>query len=169
MAVSSTGRFLEQLRTTLCASDEEAMPDSQLLHRFIALGDESAFATIIRRHGSMVMGVCRRLVPEPHDAEDAFQATFLILVRKAASIANRELLANWLYGVAYNTALKARATTMKCRSREKQLTEIPDRAAEERASWSDELPALLDRELSRLPEKYRSAIILCDLEGKTRR
>jgi RNA polymerase sigma factor (sigma-70 family) len=169
MAACSTGRFLERLRTTLRSPDDEALQDAQLLHRFIANADESAFATIVRRHGGMVMRVCRRLLREPHDAEDAFQATFLILVRKAASIARQELLGNWLYGVAYNTALKARAITMRCRTREKQLDIIPDRAAAERAPQPEELFALLDLELSRLPPKYRSAIVLCELEGKSRR
>jgi RNA polymerase sigma factor (sigma-70 family) len=154
---------------TLRSPDEEALQDAQLLHRFIANRDESAFATIVRRHGGMVMGVCRRLLRSPHDAEDAFQATFLILVRKAASIAQRELLANWLYGVAYKTALKARATTLRCHSKEKQLPSIPERAAEDRGTCCEELLALLDQELSRLPEKYRSVIVLCDLDGKTRR
>jgi RNA polymerase sigma factor (sigma-70 family) len=163
------GKYLEQLRTTLCAADEDCLNDATLLKRFIACGDESAFATIVQRHGAMVMGVCRRLVCEAHDAEDAFQATFLILVRKAASIAKPRLLANWLYGVAYNTALKARATSIKHRSREKLVIEMPERAAEERDSCVDEQRALLHQELSRLPEKYRAAIILCDLQAKTRR
>ena len=160
---------VQHLCKTLCLHEETALPDTQLLQQFVERGDESAFATIVRRHGSMVMGVCRRVVQDPHDAEDAFQATFLILVRKAASIARRELLANWLYGVAYHTALKARTATMKRRAREKQVTEIPELAAGEPDSWSNELQALLDQELNRLPEKYRVPIILCDLEGKTRK
>jgi RNA polymerase sigma-70 factor (ECF subfamily) len=148
---------------------ETALSDAHLLMQFIEQRDESAFATLVRRHGPMVMGVCRRVVQDPHDAEDAFQATFLILVRKAASITRRELLANWLYGVAYHTALKARAATMKRRAREKQVTEMPELAASESDPWSDELRALLDLELRRLPGKYRVPVILCDLEGQTRK
>src|SRR6266576_2747175 len=85
------------------------LTDGQLLESFISSREEAAFEAVVRHHGPMVMGVCRRLLHNRHDAEDAFQATFLVLLRKAASIASRELLANWLYGVAYNTALKAKA------------------------------------------------------------
>ena len=168
MATSSIGSFLQHLRYTL-RLHEDTPNDAQLLKQFIEHRDESAFATIVQRHGLMVLGVCRRLVHDQHDAEDAFQATFLILARKAASIAKRELLANWLYGVAYNTALKATAASMKRRAKEKQVTDMPDLAAREPAVKNDELLALLDRELSRLPEKYRLPIIFCDLEGKSRR
>src|SRR6266849_2438589 len=106
----------------------------------------------------MVWGVCRRDLRNYHDAEDAFQATFLVLVRKAASIASPELLANWLYGVAHQTALKARATTAKRRARERQVTEMPEPAVTEQDLWHD-LQPLLDQELSRLPDKYRVAIV----------
>jgi RNA polymerase sigma factor (sigma-70 family) len=116
----------------------------------------------------MVWGVCRRVLRNHHDAEDAFQATFLVLIRKAASIASSELLANWLYGVARQTALKARATAAKRCRRERQVTEMPEPAAAEQDLWSDLLP-MLDEELSRLPDKYRAVIVLCDLEGKTRK
>src|SRR5262249_55553423 len=130
--------------------------------------DEATLATLVRRHGPMVWGVCRRVLHNYHDAEDAFQATFLVLVRKAASIASPGLLANWLYGVAHQTALKARATAAKRRARERQVTEMPEPALSERPLW-DDLQPLLEKELSRLPDKYRVAIVLCDLEGKTRK
>src|SRR5262249_22645957 len=123
---------------------------------------------LVRRHAPMVWGVCRRVLGNLHDAEDAFQATFLILVRKAASIASPKLLANWLYGVAHQTALKARATNAKRRVRERQVTHMPEPAANEPDRWND-LQPLLDQELARLPNKYRVAIVLCDLEGKTRK
>jgi RNA polymerase sigma factor (sigma-70 family) len=116
----------------------------------------------------MVWGVCRRVLRNDHDAEDAFQATFLVLVRKASSVLPREMLANWLYGVAHRTALKARATTAKRRLRERQVTQMPEPAATEPELWHD-LQPLLDQELSRLPDKNRVAIVLCDLEGKTRK
>jgi RNA polymerase sigma factor (sigma-70 family) len=116
----------------------------------------------------MIWGVCRRVLHNYHDAEDAFQATFLVFVRKAASIASPELLANWLYGVAHQTALKARATAAKRKTREMQVKQMPEPAATENELWND-LQPVLDQELSRLSDKYRSAIVLCDLEGKTRK
>jgi RNA polymerase sigma factor (sigma-70 family) len=115
----------------------------------------------------MVWGVCRRLLNQ-HDAEDAFQATFLVLVRKAASIVPRQRVANWLYGVAHQTALQARRNAARRRTREKQVTEMPEPAVMEQDLWSD-LQPLLDRELSRLPAAYREVIVLSDLEGKTRK
>jgi RNA polymerase sigma factor (sigma-70 family) len=115
----------------------------------------------------MVLGVCRRVLGNHHDAEDAFQATFLVLVRKAASIVPRDKVANWLYGVAYRTALKARTRSARHRVRERQMPEIPEpEAVEQDAGWR-ELRPMLDEELRRLPEKYRIPIVLCNLEGKT--
>jgi RNA polymerase sigma factor (sigma-70 family) len=116
----------------------------------------------------MVWGVCRRLLASHHDAEDAFQATFLVLARKASSIVPREMVANWLYGVAHQTALRARAAAARRKGRERQVTEMPEPAVAEEGPWRD-LQPLLDEELSRLPDKYRSVIVLCDLEGKTRK
>jgi len=168
MAISLIGKVFQDLRCSL-QTQADPLNDAQLLNRFIEHSDEPSFATIVRRHGSMVMGVCRRLIQNPHDAEDAFQATFLVLARKAASIAKRELLANWLYGVAFKTALKARAINMRRRTKEKQLAALPDLAAGEPAVMGDELLARLDRELSRVPEKYRVPILLCDFEGMTRK
>jgi RNA polymerase sigma-70 factor (ECF subfamily) len=144
------------------------LSDEQLLDRFVARREEAIFEEIIQRHGTMVWGVCRRVLRDHHDAEDAFQATFLVLARKAASVMPREKLGNWLYGVAYQTAMKARATTSKRRAREKQVPEMPEPQGD-REDRRDELLPLLDQELSRLPEKYRLPIVLCDLEGKTRR
>jgi RNA polymerase sigma factor (sigma-70 family) len=116
----------------------------------------------------MVWGVCRRLLRRHQDAEDAFQATFLVLVRKAASVVPREKVANWLYGVAHQTALYARATAAKRSTREKQVTDMPEPTREQQDQHND-LQALLDQELSRLPDKYREVLVLCDLEGKTRK
>jgi RNA polymerase sigma factor (sigma-70 family) len=116
----------------------------------------------------MVWDVCRRVLRNDHDAEDAFQAAFLVLVRRASSIQSPELVANWLYGVAHQTALKARATAAKRMTRERQVTQMPEPAIAEREPGHD-LQPLLDQELSRLPDKYRSAIVLRNLEGKTRK
>jgi RNA polymerase sigma factor (sigma-70 family) len=117
----------------------------------------------------MVLGVCRRILNSSHDAEDAFQATFLVFVRKAASIAQRGLLANWLYGTAYRTALEARSTTARRRTREKTVSVLPDVEAPPMNDTWDHVRPLIDLELERLPDKYRVPVILCDLEGKTRR
>jgi RNA polymerase sigma factor (sigma-70 family) len=123
-------------------------------------------AALVRRHGPMVLGVCRRVLGNHHDAEDAFQATFLVLARKAGSIVPRELVGNWLYGVAHRTALKARTRIGKQRVRERPVAEMPEpEAAAPGECWRDLRP-LLDQELSRLPNKYRIPIVLCDLEGK---
>ena len=123
MATDRMNTVIQQIRQTVRFQDETAWADAQLLTHFIERRDESAFASLVRRHGAMVMGVCLRVARNQHDAEYAFQATFLILVRKGASI-GRELIANWLYGVAFNTALKARAATMKRQAREKQVAEM---------------------------------------------
>jgi RNA polymerase sigma-70 factor (ECF subfamily) len=149
-------------------ADEADPSDASLLERFIAMKDEAAFAGLVRRHGPMVWGVCCRLLPCHQDAEDAFQATFLVLVRKATSIASRELLANWLYGVAQRTAMRARTVAARRHSREKQVMVMPEVETAKHDLW-DDLQALLDRELSELPKKYRAPIVLCDLEGKTRK
>src|SRR5581483_10812755 len=124
-------------------------------------------AALVRRHAPMVWGVCRRILGNPHDAEDAFQATFLVLVRRASAIVPRDMVGNWLYGVAHQTALKAKATLAKRRTREKQVSALPEIEVEPQ-HFQQELRAVLDQELSRLPDKYRVAIVLCDLEGKTR-
>jgi RNA polymerase sigma factor (sigma-70 family) len=145
-------------------SAEEAA-DVRLLRRYATLRDEAAFALLVRRHGPMVLGVCRRVLGRSPDVEDAFQATFLVLARRAASLARPGRLANWLYGVAYRTALKARSLAARRRARERSLDgrDCPKPAD---PVWPD-LAAVLDEEISRLPEKYRSAFILCYLQGKT--
>src|SRR5262249_22889312 len=120
---------------------------------------------LVRRHGPMVWGVCRRVLANDADAEDAFQATFVVLVRKAASIADRAALGNWLYGVARHAALQARALNRRRRTKEKQVAQMP-RPQPSEDLW-EELRPLLDNELSRLPDRYRQAIVLCDLAGRT--
>jgi RNA polymerase sigma factor (sigma-70 family) len=168
MAASQTSKVIQHLRRAVLLREGAELTDGQLLRDYLSRRDEAALAALVRRHGPMVWGVCRRVLRNWHDAEDAFQATFLVLVRKAASIASPELLANWLHGVAHRTAVKARATTAKTRARERQVTELPEPAVTEQVLWSDLRP-LLDQELSRLPDRYRVAIVLCALEGKTRK
>jgi RNA polymerase sigma factor (sigma-70 family) len=144
------------------------MTDGDLLERFVAGRDEAAFAALVRRHGPMVWGVCRRVLAGHQDAEDAFQATFLVLIRKAASVVPREMVGNWLYGVAHKPALNARAKEARRRTRERQVTQMPELADREQDLWRY-LEPVLDQELSRLPNRYRTAIALCDLGGKTRK
>ncbi len=143
------------------------LTDGQLLGRFVATRDEQSFAALVRRHGPMVLGVCRRVLRHEADAEDAFQATFLVLAQKAASVVKRDSLGSWLYGVAYRTAQCGRAANARRRARERPMKDLPhpEAAPTEVNDWQP----LLDRELHRLPEKYRAALVLCDLEGRTRR
>jgi RNA polymerase sigma factor (sigma-70 family) len=157
--------FLRHLGATL--PGDGAPSDERLLERFLRDRDAPAFEALVRRHGPMVLGVCRRILRDAHDAEDAFQATFLALVRKADTIAPRELLGHWLFGVAYRTALYTRRTVCRRRAVEKQVEQMPERGVVEPESVTD-LRAFLDRELSRLPAVYRIPVVLCELEGKTR-
>ena len=166
MATNTLSAAIQQLRTAL-GRDEAEMTDGELLYLFLNGGDNAALAALVRRHAPMVWGVCRRLLRSDHDAEDAFQATFLVLVRKAASVKPREAVGNWLYGVAHQTAVRMRATAMKRAGREEQVVDMPEMVVE-KASHNDLLP-LLDQELSCLPDKYRLLIVLCDLESKTRK
>src|SRR5262249_16879088 len=102
-----------------------ALSDAELLQRYISRRDEAAFAALGRRHGPMVLGVCRRVLRHPHDAEDAFQATFLVLVRKAQAIVPPERVGAWLYGVAYRTSIKAKAMNLRRRAKQKPLEDVP--------------------------------------------
>ena len=173
MATGQLSGILRHLRTTVLLPNESGMSDGQLLERFINRRDEGAFAALVQRHGPMVWAVCRRVLHSGHDAEDAFQATFLVFVRKAASIGRRELVGNWLYGTAYRAALESKAAARR-RGRERQVSAMPEAEARSQGSgvsgqeWG-ELQSLLDQELSRLPEKYRAPVVLCELEGRPRR
>ena len=145
------------------------LPDEPLLARFRAAKDaaaESAFLELMHRHGPMVMGVCRQILRRPHDADDAFQATFLVLVRKSRSIRVGESLAPWLYAVAYRTAQRARAVAARYRPVPTETLEVPAEGSATDPCRFDLRPLLHD-ELNRLPDKYRDPIVLCHLEGKT--
>jgi RNA polymerase sigma factor (sigma-70 family) len=142
--------------------------DADLLESFLSRRDEAAFEALLRRHGPMVLGVCRRVLGNRHDAEDAFQATFLVLVRKAASIRPRELVGNWLWGVAYRTALKARAMNAKRRTKEREAQVAP-RLSLPLNGALEEMLERLDAALGRLPEAYKAPIVLCELEGRSRK
>jgi RNA polymerase sigma factor (sigma-70 family) len=168
MATSQMSEVIQHLRRAVLLRDGAGLTDEQLLEDYISRRDEAALAALVRRHGPMVWGVCRRVLRNYHDAEDAFQATFLVLVRKVASIGSRHLLANWLYGVAHQTALNARATAARRGARERQVREMPESELIQQDRWHD-LQPLVDQELSCLHDKYRIPIVLCDLEGKTRK
>jgi RNA polymerase sigma factor (sigma-70 family) len=144
----------------------EELTDGQLLERFADRRDEAAFAALMARHGRLVFSVCRRLLDHDQDAEDAFQATFLVLVRQARSIAKRASVASWLYGVAYRVACKARSKRTRQQARQATLPDLPE-AEPVPDLFRRELTAVLDEEVNRLPTKYRVPIVLCYLEGKT--
>ncbi|HXG08981.1 MAG TPA: RNA polymerase sigma factor [Gemmataceae bacterium] len=166
MAHERLGAVLRQMRTLGLRGDAAGADDLRLLERFVNQRDEAAFEALLRRHGPMVLGICRRLLPDPDDAEDAFQATFLVLLKKARSLARRELLANWLYGVAYRTALQARGRAARRRARQRPLPAEPEAESPEDPAGRD-LRRLLDDEVSRLPWKYRVLVVACYLQGKT--
>jgi RNA polymerase sigma factor (sigma-70 family) len=140
--------------------------DAWLLQQFVAQRDEEAFAAILERHGPLVWSVCRRVLHEPADAEDAFQATFLVLARKAASIRRRDALAAWLHRVAVNIARSANTSREQRRAHEKQAGLMSERARVDELELRDGQP-LLHEEVARLPQKYRVPIVLCYFEGKT--
>src|SRR5436190_6933311 len=164
MATGTMNGVLRRLREVVHAPDTT---DGQLLEHYLARRDETAFEALLRRHGPMVLGVCRRVLRHEQDAEDAFQATFVVFARKATTIWPRDMVANWLFGVAYRTALGAKTAIARRRLKERQVN--PMRPTDDSAShlWHD-LQPLLDEELNHLPNKYRVPIVLCDLEGKSR-
>ena len=146
------------------------LTDVQLLELFLTRQQqdaEDAFTILVNRHGPTVLGVCRRILPGSHDAEDAFQATFLILARKAASLGPGVRLAGWLHGVAVRTGREARRRAARQRAKEKRLMEVTQAESAPAEIHVDLLP-ILDEELSRLPPRYRVALVACELEGKSR-
>jgi len=166
MQQESAGTVLRYIRQMVRADGLHDEADGILLERFAASGDKDAFALMVRRHGPMVLGVCRRVLSHDQDAEDAFQATFMVLARKAGGIQQRQLLANWLYGVAIRIAAKARASGMKRRTRETLLPDFPELEAQAESAWWS-IREVLDEEVSRLPAKYRLPFMLCYLQGLT--
>ena len=165
MTTAQVGGMTGRLRRALALCGARDQSDARLLDRYLTRRDEAAFEILWQRHGPMVLGVCRRVLRREQDAEDAFQATFLIFLRRAQTIVPRCQVGNWLHGVAYRTALALRTATSRRRAKERVVAAASQPAV---GLWDDLLP-LLDRELNRLPEKYRAPLVLCDLEGKTRR
>ncbi|OJW17890.1 MAG: hypothetical protein BGO49_30865 [Planctomycetales bacterium 71-10] len=140
--------------------------DARLLERFRVDRDESAFGAIVERHGPLVLALCRRYLREPADVDDAFQATFLVLARKGGGLRDGDALSSWLYGVARRVATRARSDVLRRRAREAGADHLDEAASAPERPADDALEAL-DRELSRLPEKYRAPLVLCHLDGRT--
>src|SRR6201997_243095 len=141
-----TWNATQHLRGVVLQQDPAGPTDGELLGRFVDHRDETAFEALVRRHGSMVWGVCRRVLTNHQDAEDAFQTTFFVLARKAAAVVPRAMVANWLYGVAHQAALHAARTAARRKERERQVTSMPEPAVTDNDPWPD-LQPILDQEL----------------------
>jgi len=152
--------------STAPSVDLSSLSDEQLLARFFQKREDAAFEAIVKRHGPVVYGVCRRILSNSNDADDAFQATFLVLVRKGASLRQPGRLSAWLYGVANRTARKFRLQAALRTRSEQKAGERPPPASVGEMTY-DELRTILDEEIARLPEKYALPLVLCYLEGKT--
>ena len=160
--------ILQQIDIAFNAGTVVGLTDRQLVERFAARRDpiaEVAFAALVRRHGPMVLRVCRKILRDHHDAQDAFQATFLILARKAGSLWVGDSLGPWLYGVACRVASTSKAAAARRRAHESNVARLTATFISEQAP--NDLSAMLHEELARLPDRYRAAIVLCDLEGRT--
>jgi RNA polymerase sigma factor (sigma-70 family) len=167
MATAQLNTVLRHIHRVVGTPGVSELTDKQLLERFITGHEEAAFAALVRRHGPLVLGVCRRVLRHTQDAEDAFQATFMVLARKAASMRWHESVSNWLYEVAHRLALKVKAEAARRRLHERRAGEMVRSASKQEDAWR-EFCSLLDEELQRLPEKYRVPLLLCYLEGETR-
>jgi RNA polymerase sigma factor (sigma-70 family) len=166
MASESGSPLLAFIRHLAASPRHGELTDSELLQRFAVQREEAAFTTLLQRHGPMVLGVCRSILPEAQDAEDAFQATFLVLARQPRSIGKPASVASWLHGVAYRLAMRARAEAARRRAHERQAVMMPKVDPHEELIWRDLRP-VLHEEVDRLPERYRLPFVLCYLEGKT--
>src|SRR6516162_244105 len=164
MPLTQLGPVARRLHRLLGAHRVRELTDAELLGRFAASREEDAFAVLLRRYGPLVLGVCRRVLRHEQDAEDAFQATFLILARRAGAIRKREALGSWLYGVAYRVAMRAQQQAARRRAREAQTTAVAAGDPAWKAAWQ-EVQVLLDEAIHGLPEKYRTAFVLCCVEG----
>ncbi|MFO0906742.1 MAG: RNA polymerase sigma factor [Isosphaeraceae bacterium] len=150
-------------------SAQPTLTDGQLLDRFISAGDEAAFAELVRRHGPFVLAVCRRTVGDHHRAEDAFQATFLVLARKATAVRPREGVRAFLYGIAVRVAREARTVSARHNARESPVAALPERAADRQEPPDADSLRALDEEVAALPEHLRAAVVLCELDGLSRK
>jgi RNA polymerase sigma factor (sigma-70 family) len=167
MSHSALAAGLRHLRGKLASQRDNEDSDEQLLHSFAACRDDSAFAVLVRRHGPMVLHVCRRVLGHEQDTEDVFQATFLVLARRAATLRKKASLASFLHGTAYRLALSAKRSAARRHKHEGRAAAPLAVHPADDLSWR-EVQALLDEEIAHLPEKYRSALILCCLEDRSR-
>ena len=167
MAIETLGAALRQINRLFADGVVAGLSDAQLLERFLAQGDAGAFEALVGRHGPMVLSVCRGILRDPHDAEDAFQATFLVLVKKGGTIRGRDALAGWLHQVAHRVAIQANIAAARRRRLERQVGQMAVATSTNGPAASDELLPALHEEIARLPEKYRLAVVHCDLEGMT--
>jgi RNA polymerase sigma factor (sigma-70 family) len=165
VAIETLGAALRQINRLFAHGAATGLSDAQLLERFVRRQDAAAFEALVDRHGPMVLSVCRGLLRDPNDAEDAFQATFLVLVEKAGSIGGRVVLGGWVYRVAQRIALRANLAAARRRAHERRAAQMASATSTRGPSAHDELRAALHQEIGRLPEKHRLAILLCDLEG----
>jgi RNA polymerase sigma factor (sigma-70 family) len=168
MANAQLAGVLRHLRHLVAARRVEELSDGRLLERFVRGRDEAAFAALVQRHSGLVLGVCRRVLQHAQDAEDAFQAAFLVLAQRAGAIRNPEAVGSWLYEVAYHIATRARAHAARRRTSERQAHAKAPPETPAQTAWP-ELQPILDEELHRLPEKYRRPLVLCYFQGKTNR
>src|SRR5262249_30799713 len=159
------GAVLTHIRKLALAEPAPEWSDAELLQQFIAYNDQTAFTALVERHGRLVLGICRHVLQHDADAEDAFQATFLVLARNAASIRKYEALASWLHGVAYRIAMKAKRDAARRRARERQAAARPAEKSFAETSLR-ELQMVLDEEVQRLPDKFQAPFVLCCLESK---
>ncbi len=167
MAKSTAAVLKRAIRSVEARLDQSAVSDRELIHRFAQENDQAAFAALVRRYSSMVLGVCRRVLPNVHDAEDACQATFLVLSRKAAGGKWRPSVANWLYTTARRIAANARRAAER-RARREGKAAVPELVQPVDQMTGQELLAALDEELGKLSARYREPLVLCYLEGLTR-
>src|SRR5262245_25491676 len=158
---------LRHVRRLAGSAAYRQLSDGQLLQRFAADHDEAAFEVLLSRHGAMVLGVCRRVLANPHDGEDVFQASFLVLAQKAASICKQDSVASWLHGVARRLALKTRAEMTRRRVRDEERAAKKAETCLAKMTW-EEIEPILDEELDGMPDALRGPMVLCYLEGKTR-
>jgi RNA polymerase sigma factor (sigma-70 family) len=164
MARATLADILQCVRSACAAQDRRDLTDAELLARFRGQREEAAFAVLLERHGPMVLAVCRRMLANAQDAEDAFQATFLILVRRGPAIRKHTSVGSWLYGVARRVAAKLRVQTTARRQRERRSTDMHRTEPLDDLTWA-EVRQVLDDEIGRLPENQRVALIHCALEG----
>ena len=167
MAIQTLGAALRQINRLFAEGIVAGLSDAQLLQRFLIQRDAEAFEALVGRHGPMVLSVCRGILRDPHDVEDAFQATFLVLVKKGGTIRGRDALAGWLYQVAHRVAIQANTALARRRALERQVGQMAVATSPNGPAASGELLTALHEEIAGLPEKYRLAVVHCDLEGMT--